>query len=246
MNPAPAPAPAPAFGLLTRPSLARNVPAPSPSAPPVLTWKARNLLPRIGAVPVLVSAGLGWDDVRAYAVRIDDAAESLDADSTAQIVYADPVAVAAAAKGSGGSVLSDPSADFAKEAAKLAARAKARGPEATARDLEWSTRWAQFWKEWKAWFATVTGPPGLAPSGSASWERNQFFERRLRELAALYQALPGTKVSQPLPESLEASTGKKDDEAKGLGDQVAGAAKTVALGLVAVGGLYVVGRVVTR
>ena len=223
--------------------------------PVPVRWVARPLHSRapvvIGAVPVDVSLGVGWADVRDYAIRLDGYIEALDADADAQIVYADPASVeAAAAEADKGSVMNGPIGDELRAQAKLLrARAKKRGAEATARDLAWASRWADFWRRWKDWFAVVTGPSTLAPSGSVSWGRNQAFEQEYRQLAALFGALKETKVTRPPPESIESPTGKKEDEPKGLagvGDTLTSAAKVIGAGLLGLGGLCVVGRFAGR
>lgn len=204
---------------------------------------------QLAGVPVNVSLGIGWSDVRAYSQRLNEYTDSLDADAEAQIVFVDPETIEAQAKieEKKGVLTGGPTvaAELRKVAKVLRARAAARGPEATARDLEWSSRWVDFFGRWKLWYSEVMGPSALAPSGSVSWEKNQAFDSELRQFVALFGALKGTKVTRPLPESIESPTGKKADEPKGIETTIANtvstAAKVVAGGIVVVGGLYVLG-----
>lgn len=219
-------APPPAFSFVPRPIRARNVPPP---VAPLGSWKERPRVPRIGAPPVLVEAGApgAREEVRAYAERIRQAWAafwSADVRPWAQKHFdIDPAVDIDPTKIVLGDVLgSDP--------AKVAAQKKR---------IALFDRLVKDRNAFEVYRQALQGFDIGGPSPSQAWQALQLHEAALKaDRASL--ASDGQKLTTP-DVVLEEPGG-----VEGGSDSISGAAKTVGTALVALGGLYVIGKVVSK
>lgn len=189
-------------------------PREAPRADDELEPSTSPATPLVGA-PVGVEIGEDWPAVRAYATRIQNFSRSLLDDAQQQIVYVDPVAALEAAAKWG----TDEELEAARE---LAVRAKKRGPKQSAADVTWFAQFRAFRLVFEQWLDQVTSvSPGM--QAKDAWSKNADFEKQLRTLITSYLLLSGTKVSQPLPETLETDDGKPAKSLLDAAASVAGA-----------------------
>jgi hypothetical protein len=184
----------------------------------------------VGSVAVDIGLG-GRAEVRAYAKRLVDFANQLDADARTQIVYADTSTLDDIAKDYGEGTLPSSS--------ELAKRAAARGSAQTKKDLEWANRWHKFYVSLLAYQAQIEGFDFDGPSVTTAWANLQGFDAKLRELHAEYAALGGTAPSETLPETFTTPSGKPDPE-NATASALSTAAKAAGALAIAIGGYALV------
>lgn len=174
----------------------------------------------IGA-PLPVDIGLGGRDyVRQFGARLEKDATKLEADARAQIVFVDPSDLAEIAKDYGDGV---PAA-----VAVLTARAEARGPAQTQKDLAWAGPFNEWIVVLRAYNAKIQSFDLTGPDVGEAWSQLQTFDKQFRAQYDAFTKLGGTKVSFVPPATYETATGQPEKES-GVLTAIKWAAGAVAL-----------------
>lgn len=155
--------------------------------------------------PVTVDIGLGGRDaVRQYGTRLEADATRLEDDAEAQIVFVDPGDLATIQKEYGEGTTA--------AVAALTARAAARGPAQTQKDLAWSAAYEQWITQLRAFNAQIQTFDLTGPSVTEAWSQLQTFDKGFRAHYDAFSKLGGTKVSFVPPQTYETATGKPEAE----------------------------------
>lgn len=228
------PAPSQALSILERPLRPRNVPPRPADAPPVVGWRNRELrgrAPRIGAAPMVVQTGApgAREETRAYAERIRSAWRAFFAQDVSPWAKQHfDATIPPDGTGPGGIVIGDV---IGSDPAKVKAQ-KARA--------ELLDRLLSHRQKFEAFVEAIGSFSIGGPSPAEAWTTLEGWEATLKSDRTDLAADRGP---------LKSDDPGKLDEAGGINaaaSSIAGAVKTAGVAAVALGGLYVVGKVLGK